>query len=61
MWASFREYMQQTREHHRLVFSSREPTQWMMPTLLGLLPSRRITSPPVGPEALISRSTSRPV
>ena len=28
--------MQQTREHQRLVFSSREPTQWMMPTRFGL-------------------------
>jgi len=29
------EYMQQTREHQRLVFLSREPTQWMMPMALG--------------------------
>ena len=29
------EYMQHTREHQRLVFLSREPTQWMMPMDLG--------------------------
>ncbi len=29
--------MQQTREHQRLVFLSREPTQWMMPIAFGLL------------------------
>ena len=29
--------MQQTREHQRLVFLSREPTQWMMPIDLGWL------------------------
>ena len=53
--------MQQTREHHSLVFWSRDPTQWMMPTAFGFFPSRTTTSPPVGPEAFTSRSTSSEV
>ncbi len=36
-WASLSEYRQQTREHQRLVFSSREPTQWTMATFFGRL------------------------
>ncbi len=55
-------YMQQILEQYGMPFSgSREPTQVTKTTVLGSLPSegRRI-SPPVGPEALASRSNCRP-
>ena len=60
-WAFLIACMQQTAEHQgRPWATSREPTHWMKATERGVSPfeSRR-SFPPVGPEALIIRSSSR--
>jgi len=56
-------YMQQIFEQYgRPTFGSREPTQAMKTTARGCRPSEgRTTSPFVGPEAFISRSSWRAV
>ena len=53
--------MQQTREQYSLVLTSRLPMQWRIPTVCGVRPSRRVTCPSVGPDALTSRSSSMAV
>ena len=55
--------MQHTAEHQsRPPRRSRLPMHWIHATLRGTSPSEgRWTRPPVGPEALRSRSYSRPV
>ena len=49
--------MQQTREQYSCVFLSRDPTQWMMPTARGVLPSFSRTWPLFGPDAFTMCST----
>jgi hypothetical protein len=49
--------MQHTREQYSCVFLSRDPTQWMIPTVCGSEPSRQTTLPLVGPDAFTMCST----
>src|SRR5208282_2416859 len=60
--ACFKEYMQQNREQYGLPTPvlSRDPAQSTKATRFGVLPSLgRMSWPPVGPDAQISRSNSR--